>query len=151
MKPVNKEFFRKCLANLIGFTMFGLLFGTCLTRSPGFVIFFLILFIPYLVSITFARFSVHIYLLSINYTMSITFLCLISAIVYTLLPPENAAYYYDLTAPENFVVFVFCTLPFVALTIHMFRRGCKNLDEITLAFIKTRRKININKAEYYMN
>ena len=60
-------------------------------------------------------------------------------------------HYYGLPAPDNYIALVFCTLPFIALFIHMLRHGCKSLDEIAIPFIKTCKKINLDTNEYYIN
>jgi len=151
MNLINKEYLKKSAGNLVAFLAFSLMFGAILTRNSDFVLVFLGLLVPYFFMWPFGRANVSIYLISINYTMAISFICLLTSIAYTLWLPSNAKHYYGLVAPENYIATVCCILPFIALFIHMLRSGCKTLDEISIPFTETHKKINLSTGEYYMN
>ena len=98
-----------------------------------------------------SRYSVVAYLISSNYLFFVAFVCLVSAICYTLLSPQNAMYYYGLSSPENYIALIFCTLPFIALLAHMLHKGCRPLDQVAETCIQKQKKINLETREYYIN
>jgi len=144
MRLANKEFLKRVFVFILFYLGFGVLPGNVLTANTIFTNIFLLLMIPYLIIIPIARRSVSIYLLATNHLLFLAFICLLSAICFTLLSPCSAVYYYGLLVPDNYIALAFCTLPFIALLIHMLHKGCKSLDEIAEAYIQKQSKRSIN-------
>lgn len=151
MKPVTKEFLKRSILWPLFYLCFGVLGGNTLTHSGAFTIVFLIPLIIYVILIPWSRFNVNIYLISNTYLFVLGFICLLSAIVFTLFPVENAMYYYSLPAPDNYIALVFCTLPFIALFVHMLSKGCKSLNEVAEVYIQKQRKIDLKTSQYFLN
>jgi len=151
MKLAYKEYLKRVVWFVIFYVVLGLLFGEALTRNKIFVLIFASLIIPYLISIALSLFKVTAYLFAATYSIFITYLCLFSAMSYTLLPPANAMHYYALATPWNYIAWVCTALPTLILLIHMLRKGMKSLDEVAHFYIIVRKKISLEKREYYMN
>jgi hypothetical protein len=136
---------------LLFYFSFGLLFSVVLVREYRFPEVFCVALLPYFLLMMPSRYNVLIYLANSVYLFTLTFLCLLSAIVFTLLPIENAMHYYGLPAPDNYIALAFCALPLIALFVHMLHKGCKSKEGIEKAYVKDSQKINIETGEYYMN
>ena len=151
MVSTNKEFFKRIISFLLFYFSFGILFGITLVKTKWFFTLFCLLSLPYIIFSLFSRFDPVAYILNGTYLFLLNFACLLSAIVFTLLPPENAMYYYGLPSPENYIACAFCTLPFIALFIHMAQNGCKSKEDIEKAYTQDSKKINLSTGEYYLN
>ncbi len=151
MKQVNKHFLWRAWVFLIIYSFSALLASSLLTSNKSFVLVFLILTALFIIIVPFSRFSVSTYLINGTYLFLLGFICLLSAIIFTLLPSANAMHYYSLPSPENYIACAFCTLPLMALFIHMVHKGCKSKQDIEKAYVKDSKKINLETREYYLN
>ncbi len=151
MKPVNKQFWLVIFGFFSWYLAGGVLFGAILTKNIFLITVFLYFAIPFLIIAPISRFNVTLYLINITYLFFSIFACLISTMIFTLLPHSNATYYYGLTPPENYIACAFCTLPFIALFIYMIFKGCKPVDEIADIYLNKQEKINLTAKEYYSN
>jgi hypothetical protein len=151
VKPINKEFSRRVFG-FFGLYLVGAVLGcSALTKDLTIVLLFLYLCLPFIILVPFSRFNVNTYLISITYLFTLGFVCLLSTVTFTLLPPENAMHYFGLPVPDNYIALAFCTVPFIALFIHMVHKGCKSKQDIEKAYVKDCKKINLETGEYYIN
>ena len=151
MKRVNKEYWKRIFAFLLFYASFGLLFSISLVKEYKFIEVFCVASLPYFFLIIPSRYSAVIYLVNSVYIFVLSFICLLSAICFTLFPINNAIDYYNLPAPYNYIALAFCTLPFIALFVHMFHNGCKPKEDIEKVYVKDSQKINLETGAYYMN
>lgn len=151
MRQVNKHFLWRIWAFSIIYIFTSFLGCAILTKDTTLILVSLCLFLIFLIIAPFTRYNVNSYLINGTYLFGLAFICVLSAIVFTLLPSTNAMHYYGIPTPDNYIALALCTVPFIALFIHMLCHGCKSLDEVAIPFTKTRKKINLDTGEYYMN
>ena len=151
MKPVNKIYFKKYFGCIFLYALLGLMPGGLLVGGLNFLLIFLVPLIPYLIAVVFARFSVDVYLIMVNYLILIMLACPLSAIWFTMLLASNADHYYGLTLPWSVIVAIVCTGPSILLMAYLLIKGSRPLDTIASSYTNRYKKINIEKHEYYMN